>query len=314
LHFQSVLRLDYHYQMSPWISSLIAIAIVSGIPLAVTLLLASRERTVRAFIPQLTALGSGALLGAAVFHLIPESLEGGRGPLAVFVAVVVGYLSFALIERILASHDHAHSHGLELGAPPARHPNTCETVSGLSPSDAPVHRGHKHADAAHDHSDHSHHQHDHGAAHKAPAGLVPLAFVGDALHNLVDGMLIAAGFLTDPSFGFLTAVAIGLHELPREIGTFGLFVHGGVHPMRAVAYNVVTAVISFAGAAITLLVGAHAAELGENILPFAAGSYLYIAFAVGIPAFARQGSSAPRLARVGALVGGFALMAVSAAL
>ncbi|MGV3711201.1 MAG: ZIP family metal transporter [Gemmatimonas sp.] len=287
--------------MSPWISSLIAIAIVSGIPLAVTLLLAARERTVRAFIPQLTALGSGALLGAAVFHLIPESLAGGRGPVAVFAAVVVGYLSFALIERMLASHDHAHAHGLELGAPSARNHGSTETHESRI--------GHH----EHHHGEHEH-AHEHSRDPKAPAGLVPLAFVGDALHNLVDGMLIAAGFLTDPSFGFLTAVAIGLHELPREIGTFGLFVHGGVHPMRAVAYNLITAVISFAGAAVTLLVGAHAAELGENILPFAAGSYLYIAFAVGIPALAKQGSSAPRVARVGALLGGFALMAVSAAL
>ena len=127
-------------------------------------------------------------------------------------------------------------------------------------------------------------------------------------------MLIAAGFLTNPAFGFLTALAIGLHELPREIGTFGLFVHGGVHPMKAVAYNLITAVISFFGAAVTLLVGSQTAELGENILPFAAGSYLYIAVAVGIPSLARKNDGSPRLSRALCLVGGFVLMAASAML
>ena len=71
--------------------------------------------------------------------------------------------------------------------------------------------------------------------------LAPMAFLGDAVHNFVDGSLIAAGFLTDPSIGLLTMVAVGLHELPREVGTFGMFVPGGIRPMRAVLYNLATA-------------------------------------------------------------------------
>ena len=149
---------------------------------------------------------------------------------------------------------------------------------------------------------------------KDAATVVPLAFAGDALHNLVDGMLIAAGFLTDPTFGFLTAIAIGLHELPRELGTFGLFVHGGVHPMRAVAYNLVTAGISFIGAAVTLVVGSEMTRLGEYILPVAAGSYLYIAVAVGIPALAHTRDRSAWWGRMIFLLGGFALMGLSALL
>ena len=277
--------------MSPWISSLLAISIVSGIPLAVTALLATQERAVRAIVPQLTALGSGALLGAATLHLIPESIKSGRTPLSVFIGVAVGYLAFALVERLLASHDHAHAHGIELGAP--ERPNRATTEAYIGGVFA-----------------------DHGqkvpSSQELAVRLVPLAFAGDAIHNLVDGMLIAAGFLTNPAFGFLTALAIGLHELPREVGTFGLFVHGGVHPMKAVAYNLITAIISFVGAAITLLVGSHMAQLGENILPFAAGSYLYIAVAVGIPSLARHTDGSPRLSRALCLAGGFVLMAASA--
>ncbi|MEO7997716.1 MAG: ZIP family metal transporter [Gemmatimonadaceae bacterium] len=297
--------------MSPWISSLLAISIVSGIPLAVTFLLAKQARVVRRIVPQLTAMGAGALLGAATMHLIPEALSAGRTPLAVFAGVVAGYLAFALVERLLASHDHAHAHGLELGAPES--PNAMARATRASSGSGSA-RANEHAHQhAHGHShQHSHHDQDHDHARKASAALIPLAFTGDAIHNLVDGMLIAAGFLTNPGFGFLTALAIGLHELPREVGTFGLFVHGGVHPMRAVAYNLVTALISFVGAAATLLIGSHMARLGENILPFAAGSYLYIAVAVGIPSLARHRDGSPRASRAAFLVGGFVLMGVSA--
>ena len=277
--------------MSPWISSALAITIVSGIPLLVTLLLARNDHVVRRLVPQLTAFGAGALFGAATIHLIPESLASGRAPLVVFAGVTAGYIAFALVERALASHDHAHAHGLELGAPSSHHGDFNGPLTAVT---AGQYTGETRAASA------------------GSASLVPLAFAGDAIHNLVDGMLIAAGFLTDPTFGFLTAIAIGLHELPREVGTFGLFVHGGVHPMRAVAYNLVTAVISFAGAAVTLLIGERISRLGEHILPFAAGSYLYIAVAVGIPALARSRDGSPRLGRALVLAGGFALMGLSA--
>lgn len=284
------MRTDYHYQMSPWISSALAIAIVSGIPLVVTLLLARHDRAVRHLMPHLTAFGAGALFGAATIHLIPEALSSGRAPLAVFAGVTAGYIAFALVEKLLASHDHAHAHGLELGAPSSHNSDLIAT---------------------HGHADEHDHDHDHAGAHRAKA-MVPLAFAGDAIHNLVDGMLIAAGFLTDPTFGFLTAIAIGLHELPREVGTFGLFVHGGVHPMRAVLYNLVTAAVSFIGAAITLVVGEQVTRLGENILPFAAGSYLYIAVAVGIPAIVQTRGQSARLRRSLFMVGGLVLMSLSA--
>ena len=108
-----------------------------------------------------------------------------------------------------------------------------------------------------------------------------MAFLGDALHNFVDGSLIAAGFLANPSIGALTVIAVGLHELPREVGTFGLFVHGGIRPMRAVFYNLVTGCIAMFAAAVTLLVGQRVAALTTLLLPVAAGTYLYIAHVVG---------------------------------
>jgi zinc and cadmium transporter len=111
--------------------------------------------------------------------------------------------------------------------------------------------------------------------------LLPIAFGADVLHNFLDGILIAATFLIRPELGLLTALAIGLHELPRELGTFGLFVHGGLTPRRAVLFNALTAVFAMAGAALTLLVGAAAEQIAVYALPFAAGTMLYIALSVG---------------------------------
>ena len=93
--------------------------------------------------------------------------------------------------------------------------------------------------------------------------------------------VIAAGFLADPSIGVLTMVAVGLHELPREVGTFGMFVHGGIRPMRAVLYNLMTAGIAMIAASITLLIGQQVTALTTLLLPVAAGTYLYIAHVVG---------------------------------
>jgi zinc and cadmium transporter len=103
-------------------------------------------------------------------------------------------------------------------------------------------------------------------------------------------MLIAATFLTDPAVGVLTTVAVSLHEVPRELGSFGVFVHGGVPVGRAVRYNVVTALLSAAGAAGVLAAGPHAAGLARALLPFAAGNFLYIAASLLVPLLRRPGS------------------------
>lgn len=241
-----------------WSATMLAVAAVSVLPLIVTLIMARREAMLKRWLPQLTAFGAGTVLGAAIGHLIPEALRMGQSWWSVSIGVAAGLIAFWLIERALAGHDHAHAHGVPLGAPSAH-----ETDDGE-------------ADCVHLHPTPAHGQPSHAAR-----ALAPMAFLGDALHNFVDGALIAAGFLADPSIGLLTLLAVGLHELPREVGTFGLFVHGGIRPMRAVMYNAVTAVVAMIGAATTLLLGHRFADLTTLLLPFAAGTYLYIAQAVG---------------------------------
>ena len=250
----ALLRLPF----GTWTNTLVSVAIVSALPLLVTLLMASREAALRRWLPQLTAFGSGTVLAAALGHLIPESLRMGQRPLEVAGGVIAGFAAFALIERALARHDHAHAHGVALGAPSAHDSQSSEAECvHLHPTPASQ------------------------PSMRTSRALAPMAFFGDAVHNFVDGALIAAGFLAEPSGGVMTLLAVGLHELPREVGTFSLFVHSGIRPMRAVVYNLVTAGVAMVGAAVTLVVGHRMTTLTGLVLPFAAGTYLYVAQAVG---------------------------------
>jgi len=231
--------------MSVWFRTLLAVALVCAVPLVITMLLASNERLVRRMLPNLLSFGVGVLLASAMLHLLPEALTHSP-PLTVGLIALVGFAGFAGIERLLEGHDHGHVHGLAMGVPGPEH--APEQVHVLPP---------------------------------ASRSLLPIAFGADVLHNFLDGILIAATFLIRPELGLLTALAIGLHELPRELGTFGLFVHGGLTPRRAVLFNALTAVFAMAGAAITLLVGSAAEQIAVYALPFAAGTMLYIALSVG---------------------------------
>ncbi len=228
--------------MSVWLRSLVAVALVCAVPLVVTFFLANNERLVRMILPDLLSFGVGVLIASAGLHLLPEALTHSSTS-SVALTAAIGFLLFAGMERLLEQHDHGHVHGLAMGVPHHEH---APVVAGSS----------------------------------APAGLLPMAFGADVLHNFLDGILIAATFMIRPELGLLTAVAIGLHELPRELGTFGLFVHGGLSPKRALLFNALTAVFAMAGATLTLLLGARAERLAIMILPIAAGTMLYIAFTV----------------------------------
>ncbi len=275
----------FRFPFGTWTATLLAVSLVSALPLLVTLLMARQEALLKRWLPQLTAFGAGAVLGAALGHLIPEALKMGQSPATVAMGVVAGLVTFWAIERALAGHDHAHAHGVPLGAPSAHESDDSEaSCVHLHPTPAG------------------------GQAAHASRALAPMAFIGDALHNFIDGSLIAAGFLADPSVGVLTLIAVGLHELPREVGTFSLFVHGGIRPMRAVLYNVITAVIAMVGASVTLVIGARFAALTMLLVPFAAGTYLYIAQAVGRAALHDSHRDAAHWARLAWTAAGTVLM------
>ena len=127
--------------------------------------------------------------------------------------------------------------------------------------------------------------HAHHHAEQAPAPpLATINLLGDALHNLIDGVLIAASYLTSPTLGAATTLAVLLHEIPQELGDFGVLIHSGLPVRRAVRLNLASASLSIAGAALTLALGSLAgAALTGALLPIAAGGFVYIATADLIP-------------------------------
>lgn len=100
--------------------------------------------------------------------------------------------------------------------------------------------------------------------------------IGDGLHNFLDGAIIAASFAVSPQLGVATTVAVALHEIPQELGDFGILVHSGLSPKRALMLNFVSGLAAIAGAVATLAF--TPVDTIENaMVPFAAGAFIYIA-------------------------------------
>lgn len=245
--------------LSIWGASLLAVFVASAIPLLATWFLASRQALTARLIPRLIMIAAGALLGAAVFHLIPESLASAP-PLRVALLVAVGIGALAALER---------------------------TIHMMEPSNKRNGEG--------EHGPLGHRSH-----------LMPLGIASDALHNTIDGALVATAFLADPSLGVFAGAAIALHELPRELGTFAICVDGGMTPRRAILINAATGVLALLGAVIALSIGVDARRFGEFLLPFAAGNFLYLAGAILV--------SQRQERRVGSLLGRVALVAAGVAI
>ncbi len=113
--------------------------------------------------------------------------------------------------------------------------------------------------------------------------VVTINFVGDAVHNLVDGIIIGASFLTSMHLGITTTLAVILHEIPQEIGDFGILVFKGLSVRKALIYNFLSALTAVAGALISLLIGPHIQGYTAVLLPITAGGFLYIAGSDLIP-------------------------------
>jgi len=228
------------------------------------------EETSARILPHFVSFATGALLGAALLALLPEAIEraGTAGAHAIGVALVIGLGVFFVIEKlVLWWHAHAHDNGAS-GAHYC--PQHADTV-------APAH--HQHDAPGHCSASHVHDR-DHASG--------VLVLVGDSLHNALDGVLIAAAFLTNVPLGFVTTFAVAAHEIPHRVGDFAILVQAGLSRQRALLLNFATGIAS--------VIGALAAFFGlrstMGALPYAlavaAAGFLYIAVAGLIPGLHRR--------------------------
>lgn len=112
--------------------------------------------------------------------------------------------------------------------------------------------------------------------------------IGDGLHNFLDGVTIAASYLADIKLGMITTLAIILHEIPQEIGDFGVLLHGGFTKTKALMMNLLTAITAILGAILFLIIGTVFTNSIDIFLLITAGGFIYIAMTDLIPELHRN--------------------------
>lgn len=128
-----------------------------------------------------------------------------------------------------------------------------------------------------------HHHEEHHQDHKEVKTTVPLIVIGDTMHNFIDGVVIAATFMVSAPIGIVTALSVFAHELPQEIGDFGLLLHKGLKRRRIIVVNVLSAAVAFAGALLTYSLGNVLEPHLPKLLALTAGFFIYIASSDLIP-------------------------------
>ncbi len=107
--------------------------------------------------------------------------------------------------------------------------------------------------------------------------------IGDALHNFIDGTIIAASYFVSIQVGIATTIAVVLHEIPQEIGDFGVLIHGGFTKAKALALNFLSAIASIAGAILTIIMNKTTQNIELILIPITIGGFIYIAGSDLIP-------------------------------
>lgn len=124
--------------------------------------------------------------------------------------------------------------------------------------------------------------------HNSSQAAGTLVLIGDGVHNLVDGVLISAAFLTDIHLGVVTAIAIGSHEIPQEVGDFIILLHSGFSRAKALFYNILSSLATLVGA----LIAYYSLEKANQYLPYmlaiAASSFIYVAMADLLPSLHKR--------------------------
>lgn len=125
-----------------------------------------------------------------------------------------------------------------------------------------------------------HHEHDKPTSIKLP---LPLLLFGDALHNFIDGISIATTFLVSFPLGVVTSIAVFVHEIPHEMGDFGILLHLGFNRSKVLGFNILTGITAFAGA----LLGFYFAGKIEGALPvllsLTTANFLYLSLSDLLP-------------------------------
>jgi zinc and cadmium transporter len=115
-----------------------------------------------------------------------------------------------------------------------------------------------------------------------------LNLIGDGIHNFGDGLIIGVSFFTDIRIGIISTLAIVMHEVPQELGDFGILIYGGLSKFKALVLNYISATLAILGTVIGYIFSSHINNFSLLLLPLAAGGFIYIASCDLIPELHRQ--------------------------
>jgi len=237
------------------------------------------------------ACGALSALIAGGFMLLPAGKRNALLPYLVSFATgaLLGAALLALLPHALDAGAGAHGIGVALAG----------GIIAFFVLEKLVLWRHCHADHCEAHGPEQHHR------DRASATLI---LWGDAFHNLLDGVLIAAAFLTDPHLGVVTTVAVFAHEIPQEVGDLAILLHGGFSRRRAMILNLVSSLTSVVGGVIAYFALSTALEFLPYALALAAASFIYVAVADLIPGLHRRVDVRASLGQVSFIALGVALV------
>ncbi len=218
--------------------SLLSVFAVSLISLVGIFAISINESLLRKWILVLVSLAVGALFGDALIHLIPEAFEKSADARLTSLLIILGIFLFFVLEKFLHWH---HQHGHEL------------------------HEKEYHGEALN------------GETRNKIRPLGYLILVSDSVHNLIDGVIIGASYFVSIEVGIATTIAVILHEIPQEIGDFGVLLHSGFSKMKALFFNFISALFAIVGVVFVMSLQDAANIVSSIVIPLAAGGFLYIA-------------------------------------
>lgn len=146
-----------------------------------------------------------------------------------------------------------------------------------------------------------------GKGHVHP--VASLSLLGDGLHNLVDGMLIAAAYSVDLKLGLATSVAVLAHEVPQELGKVGVLFHAGLSARKVLLFNLASASLAFLGLGLGLLAAGRVGDFSHVVTAITAGGFLYIAGSDLVPELHHETDVRRSLIQLGGILAGLGIMA-----
>lgn len=222
-------------------------------------LISVKEKTLDSILFYLVSFATGTMLASALYDLIPESIhhleelisEGHELEESIpFLYVIIGFISFFVIERFIYwFHGHAHE---------SDNKYVChDSILG----DIEIFDNRK----------------------QDIKNYTILNIIGDTIHNFLDGIVIMVSFLSGTLSGFIIAFAVLIHELPQEIGDFGILLYGGFSRKKAILTNFVSGMIAMIGGLFALILSDVVDLFNLFFLAFSGGGFIYIACAELLP-------------------------------